>query len=61
LTIFLHGICWGHAERTVHKPIGFTKKHPDLLELALKRIYQNKSELLLLFDRPDGLQFISNS
>ncbi len=97
--IFLHGLCWVHAERTVHKLIGFTKKHTDLLEktrtdiwnlyralkeyqiapcatkkkdlenqfdelftrknnwamldLALKRIYQNKSELLLVLDRPD--------
>jgi hypothetical protein len=88
-----------HAERTVHKLIGFTKRHTDLLEktrtdiwnlyralkeyqiapcatkkkdlenqfdelftrknnwamldLALKRIYQNKSELLLVLDRPD--------
>ncbi len=97
--VFLHGLCWVHAERTVHKLIGFTKKHTELLEktrsdiwdlyralkeyqidpdetkkqdlenqfdelftrknnwaaldLALKRIYQNKSELLLVLDRPD--------
>jgi len=97
--IFLHGLCWVHAERTVHKLIGFTKKHTELLErtrsdiwdlyralkeyqinpdetkkqdlenqfdelftrktnwatldLALKRIYRNKSELLLVLDRPD--------
>ena len=97
--IFLHGLCWVHAERTVHKLIGFTKKHTEMLErtrtdiwnlyralkefqtapsriqkqaleaqfdelftrktkwaaldLALKRIYRNKSELLLVLDRPD--------
>jgi len=52
-TIFLHGLCWVPAERTVHKLIGFTKKHTDLLDLALKIIYHNKSELLLVLDRPD--------
>ncbi|MCP3940569.1 MAG: hypothetical protein GY710_03695 [Desulfobacteraceae bacterium] len=28
--VFLHGLCWVHAERTVHKLIGFTKKHTEL-------------------------------
>lgn len=97
--VFLHGLCWVHAERTVHKLIGFTEKNSKLLkdtrtdiwnlyrelkeyrinpdkskkkelekqfdelftrkngwaslDLALKRIYQNKAELLLVLDRPD--------
>lgn len=97
--VFLHGLCWVHAERTIHKLIGFTKKNVKLLEdtrkdiwdlyrdlkayrinpdearkqalekqfdelftrktkwaaldLALKRIYQNKTELLLVLERPD--------
>lgn len=97
--IFLHGLCWVHAERTIHKLIGFTEKkvklledtrrgiwdlyrdlkdyraNPDeakkkelekqfnelftrktkwaVLDQALKRIYQNKSELLLVLERPD--------
>lgn len=97
--VFLHGLCWVHAERTIHKLIGFTEKHTKLLkdtrkdiwdlyrdlkeyrinphevqkqdlekqfdelftrktrwaalDQALKRIYQNKAELLLVLDRPD--------
>jgi len=97
--VFLHGLCWVHAERTIHKLIGFTEQHTKLLEdtrtdiwtlyrelkdyrinpdklkksnlekqfdelftrktgwaaldLALKRIYKNKAELLLVLDRPD--------
>jgi len=97
--VFLHGLCWVHAERTIHKLIGFTEQHTKLLEdtrtdiwnlyrelkdyrinpdklkkvdlekqfdelftrktkwasldLALKRIYNNKAELLLVLDRPD--------
>jgi len=97
--VFLHGLCWVHAERTIHKLIGFTEQHkkileeirkdiwqlyrdlkdyrddPDeakknelkarfdelftrktgyaTLEQALKRIHKNKSELLLVLERPD--------
>jgi len=97
--IFLHGLCWVHAERTIHKLIGFTKQHKKILEetrkdiwklyrdlkdyqdnpdetrkkelaaqfdelftrktgyvtldQALKRIHNNKSELLLVLERPD--------
>jgi len=97
--IFLHGLCWVHAERSIHKLIGFTDKQKKILEeirsdiwqfyhglkayrinpdeatkidlneqfdklfiqktgfasldQALKRIHQNKSELLLVLDRPD--------
>jgi hypothetical protein len=97
--IFLHGLCWVHAERTIHKLIGFTEQHTELLkdtrtdiwnlyrelkdyrinpdeskknalekqfdelftrktkwaslDLALKRIHDNKTELLLVLDRPD--------
>lgn len=97
--IFLHGLCWVHAERTIHKLIGstpsqaalqekirsdvwelyrglkeyqicpnqdqkkvleaqfdelFTRKTGwALMDLALKRIFNNKSELLLVLSRPD--------
>jgi hypothetical protein len=97
--VFLHGLCWVHAERTIHKLIGFTNEQQKLLketrsdiwqlyrdlkeyrlqpdkkmklelenrfdelftrktdfatlDLALKRIHQNKSELLLVLERPD--------
>jgi hypothetical protein len=97
--VFLHGLCWVHAERSVHKLVGFTKKHQAILkktrtaiwqlyrdlkafrikpnnsqkislenrfdklftqktgfatlDLALKRIHNNKKELLLVLDRPD--------
>jgi len=97
--ILIHALCWVHAERTVHKLIGFTEKHKELiksvrskiwklysdlkdyqqnpstdskttldrlfddiflqktgyasLDQALNRIYKNKSELLLVLDRPD--------
>lgn len=97
--VFLHGLCWVHAERTIHKLIGYTEKHQKMVEevrsaiwqlyrklkdyrqeptekakvtiekefdklftqetgfvtldQALKRLYKNKSELLLVLDRPD--------
>lgn len=97
--VFLHALCWVHAERTINKLIGFTKTQKELLEktrtdiwdlyrdlkgyqcqpeeaqklalenrfdeiftrktdfaslnLALKRIHNNKSELLLVLERPD--------
>ena len=97
--VFLHGLCWVHAERSIHKLIGYTEKtnkildrvrkdiwqlYHDLkayclkpkaktkkrlekrfdqlftqktgfmtLDLALKRLYENKQELLLVLKRPD--------
>ena len=97
--VFLHGLCWVHAERTIQKIIGFNQQQNRLLEeiktevwkfynelknyrqnpdeaqkaelenrfdnlftrktgfatldLALKRLYNNKSELLLVLQRPD--------
>jgi len=97
--VFLHGLCWVHAERNIHKIIPFSEKdagildtvrseiwelYADLkeyrldpseekksvmekrfdelftqktgfatLDLALKRLWRNKPELLLVLDRPD--------
>jgi Transposase IS66 family len=97
--IFLHGLCWVHAERTIQKIVGFNDHQNQLLEdiktdiwqfysdlkkyrcnpdetqkydledrfnsiftrktgfatldTALKRLYRNKSELLLVLKRPD--------
>jgi len=97
--VFLHGLCWIHAERSIQKIIGFSDYQNQLLEeiksdiwklyndlknyrlqpdeiqqndlegrfdnlftrktrfatldQALKRIYRNKSELLLVLQRPD--------
>jgi hypothetical protein len=97
--VFLHGLCWIHAERTIQKIIGFSDHHNQLLEKAkadiwelyndlkkyrlhpvdkdkktlenrfdalftrktgfatldqaLKRLFLNKSELLLVLQRPD--------
>ena len=97
--VFLHALCWVHAERTVQKIVGFNQHHNQILEeaktdiwqfyhdlkkychspgkrkkkdlerrfddiftrktgfttldLALKRLYRNKSELLLVLHRPD--------
>jgi hypothetical protein len=97
--VFLHGLCWVHAERTIHKLIGYTENQQKLVEdvrtsiwkfyrdlkdyqvdpreeikavlekefdrlftqktgfitldQALKRLYKNKTELLLVLDRPD--------
>lgn len=97
--VFLHGLCWVHAERTIHKLIGHSKGHKKILEQtrkdiwelyndlkkyrlspdmktaleltnrfdelftrktnfaslnnALKRIHNNKTELLLVIVRPD--------
>lgn len=97
--VFLHGLCWVHAERSIQKLFGYSDLQIKLLEkaktdiwdlyrdlkkyrlnptkakkqkletrfnriftrktgfasldIALKRIYQNKSELLLVLSRPD--------
>ena len=97
--IFLHALCWIHAERTIHKLVGFTEEQRTILEnvrtqiwdyyqdlkayktapsadkkaaleqrfdeiftartafaslnQALQRLHKNKSELLLVLDRPD--------
>jgi hypothetical protein len=97
--VFLHGLCWVHAERNIQKIVGFNdhqnrvleetktkvwqfyrdlkkyRRNPDkkqkhdlenrfnrlftrktgfaTLDMALKRIYRNKSELLLVLKRPD--------
>ena len=97
--VFLHGLCWVHAERAIQKLIGYNDRQNQLLEkvktdiwkfyralkkyrrnpcetqklkletrfdriftrktgfaslnIALNRIYQNKSELLLVLSRPD--------
>jgi hypothetical protein len=97
--IFLHALCWVHAERSIHKLTGFSVENETLLKQtrsdiwqlysdlkdyrinpaesakieleerfdelftrktnfaslnqALKRIHENKSELLLVLDRPD--------
>ena len=97
--VFLHGLCWVHAERTIQKIVGFNDHQNEILEKtktdiwryynelkkyrikpnkkqkrkledrfnrifytktgfatldkALKRIYRNKNELLLVLKRPD--------
>jgi hypothetical protein len=97
--VFLHGLCWVHAERTIQKLVGYNDHQNKLLEktktdiwkfyralkeyrrnpsepqklkletrfdriftrktrfgsldIALKRIYRNKSKLLLVLCRPD--------
>jgi hypothetical protein len=97
--VFLHGLCWVHAERKIQRIIGFNDSQNQLLEeaktdiwqlysdlkkyrdnpsekdkrdlekrfdsvfarktgfasldLALKRLHSNKSELLLVLNRPD--------
>ncbi|MBT4364027.1 MAG: transposase [Desulfobacula sp.] len=97
--VFLHGLCWVHAERSITKLIGFNECQKNLLEktktdiwdyyddlkkyrlqpdesqkrslekrfdeiftrktgfasldMALKRFWRNKSELLLVLKRPD--------
>ena len=38
--VFLHGLCWIHAERTVQKIIGFNDHHNQLLEEAKTDIWE---------------------
>jgi hypothetical protein len=54
--IFLHGLCWVHAERTVHKLIGFTKKHTKLLENTRTDIWTLYRELKDYRLNPDKLK-----
>jgi hypothetical protein len=38
--VFLHGLCWVHAERLVHKLIGYTDQHKKILEQIRASIWQ---------------------
>ena len=97
--VFHHALCWVHAERTIHKLVGFNSAQKQAIEdirsqiwdfyrdlksykdkpsvelqkqmetrfdslfqtrtcfetlnLALKRLYKNKTELLLVLNRPE--------
>lgn len=65
--ILNHALCWIHAERMINKLVGFNEKQIEArferiftkktcfetLNQALKRIYNNKSELLFVLERPD--------
>jgi len=37
--VFLHALCWIHAERTIHKLVGFNDTQRELLEEVRKRIW----------------------
>ncbi|MGA1868363.1 MAG: IS66 family transposase, partial [bacterium] len=38
--VFLHALCWVHAERLVHKLIGYTDHNKTVLEQTRKAIWQ---------------------
>jgi len=37
--ILLHGLCWVHAERTIHKLVGFTDEHREALKTLRGQIW----------------------
>lgn len=37
--VLLHGLCWVHAERTIHKIVGFTDEHREALEAIRGQIW----------------------
>jgi hypothetical protein len=43
--VFLHGLCWIHAERTIQKIIGFSDHHNQLLEKAKADIWELYNDL----------------
>ena len=38
--VFLHGLCWVHAERSIHKLIGFNEKHRKILDETRTAIWE---------------------
>lgn len=54
--VFLHGLCWVHAERTIQKIVGFSDHHNQLLEKTKTDIWQLYRELKNYCCRPDPLQ-----
>jgi len=43
--IFLHALCWVHAERTIHKLTGFTEGHRQAVECSRKKLWEFYSDL----------------
>lgn len=43
--IFLHALCWIHAERTIHKLVGFTEEHRAVLENVRTQIWDYYQDL----------------
>ena len=50
--VFLHALCWIHAERTISKIVPFTKKQRAALEVIRKRIWDFYGELKLYKKNP---------
>jgi len=51
--VFLHGLCWVHAERTIHKLIGFTNEQQELLKMTRSDIWQLYRDLKEYRIHPD--------
>jgi hypothetical protein len=43
--IFLHALCWIHAERTIHKLVGFTQEQRTILENVRTQIWDYYQDL----------------
>ena len=52
--IFLHGLCWVHAERSIHKLVGFTQKHRKILNETRKTIWELYRSLKKYRQHPTG-------
>ncbi len=57
LNIFLHGLCWIHAERTIAKIIPFTQNQRSDLERIRKRIW-NLYDDLKLYSETDIREYV---
>jgi len=51
--VLLHGLCWVHAERLVHKLIPLNEAHRQDIASARNQIWSLYAELLLVLERPD--------
>ena len=56
--VFLHGLCWVHAERLIHKLVGYTEIHRTILDKTRSDIWQLYRDLKAYRLSPDGTQKI---
>ncbi len=52
--VFLHGLCWVHAERSIHKLVGYTEGHQKILDKTRSDIWQLYRDLKAYCLDPDS-------
>jgi hypothetical protein len=53
--VFLHALCWIHAERTIHKLISCSEKEKETIETIRSKIWDLYRDFKVYIDAPDEL------